>query len=44
VIDTSQPWESLKPLLKAKTKNLPQSYHPYVEQVAEAFYRGSWKT
>jgi len=43
VIDTSQSWESLKPLLKAKTKNLPQSYHPYVEQVAEAFYRGSWK-
>lgn len=43
-IDESQAWETLKPLLKAKTRNLPQKYHSYLEQVAEACYRRVWKT
>ena len=42
-VDLSQPWESIKPALKSKMKNLPQKYHPYLEQVAEAYYRRVWK-
>ena len=42
-VDISQPWENSKAALKPKAKNLPQRYHPYLEQVAEAFYRGLWK-
>lgn len=42
-VDRSQPWDSVKPSLKPKTKNLPQKYHPFVEQVAESYYRGVWK-
>ena len=41
-VDTSQPWESVRSSLKPKTKNLPQKYHSYLEQVAEAFYRRVW--
>jgi transcriptional regulator with PAS, ATPase and Fis domain/CHASE2 domain-containing sensor protein len=41
-VDTSQPWESLLPSLRPKMKNLPQKYHAYVEQSAEAYYRGVW--
>jgi hypothetical protein len=43
VVDRSQPWESSRPSLKPKTKNLPQRYHAYLERVAEAYYRGFWK-
>ncbi len=43
VVDKSQPWEHSLPLLRPKMKNLPQRYHPMVERVAEAFYRGLWK-
>lgn len=42
-VDRSQPWERVKPSLKSKTKNLPQKYHPFVEQVAESYYRNVWK-
>jgi transcriptional regulator with GAF, ATPase, and Fis domain len=42
-IDTSQTWDTVKLSLKPKTKNLPQKYHVYLEQVAETFYRGIWK-
>lgn len=42
-IDTSQPWDSARAGLKSKSKNLPQRYHPYLEKIAEAFYRGIWK-
>jgi transcriptional regulator with GAF, ATPase, and Fis domain len=42
-IDTSQPWEMNKGLLSPKMKNLPQRYHPYLEKVAEAYFRGLWK-
>ncbi len=41
-IDSSRPWESVKATLKPKTKNLPQRYHRYLEQVAEAYFRGLW--
>jgi transcriptional regulator with GAF, ATPase, and Fis domain len=42
-IDRSQPWETSKPLLRSKTKNLPRKYHQYLEQVAEGHFRGLWK-
>ncbi|MBM2842019.1 MAG: Transcriptional regulator, partial [Bacteroidetes bacterium] len=42
-INPSLHWEENKPALRPKIKNLPQRYHAYVEQVAEASYRGLWK-
>ena len=43
-IDSTQPWEVTRTLLKPKTKNLPQRFHPYLEQTAEAYFRGLWKS
>jgi two-component system response regulator HydG len=43
VIDPSEPWEVARTSLRPKTKNLPQRYHPFLESVAEAYYRGIWK-
>lgn len=43
VVNNSVPWEENIPALKPKTKNLPQRYHGYVEQIAETHYRGLWK-
>ena len=42
-IDPARPWEDARIALKPKTKNLPQRYHQFLEQVAEACYRGLWK-
>ena len=42
-LSPSQTWESNRSALKPKSKNLPQKYHQYLEQVGEAFYRGVWK-
>ena len=42
-LSPSQTWESNRGALKPKSKNLPQKYHRYLEQVGEAFYRGLWK-
>lgn len=42
-VATDRPWETVRGGLKTKTKNLPQRYHQYLEQVGEAFYRGMWK-
>jgi transcriptional regulator with GAF, ATPase, and Fis domain/CHASE2 domain-containing sensor protein len=42
-LSPSQTWESNRGALRPKSKNLPQKYHPYLEQVGEAFYRGLWK-
>ncbi len=42
-LSPSQTWESNRVALKPKSKNLPQKYHQYLEQVGEAFYRGVWK-
>jgi transcriptional regulator with GAF, ATPase, and Fis domain/CHASE2 domain-containing sensor protein len=42
-LSPSQTWESNRGALKPKSKNLPQKYHRYLEQVGEAFYRGVWK-
>ena len=44
VINTSQPWETSRASLKPKTKNLPQRYHTDLEKVAEAYFRGLWRT
>ena len=41
--DPSQSWDDVMAALKPKTKNLPQRFHPYVEKVAEAYYKGSFK-
>jgi hypothetical protein len=42
-VDVSQPWDDSRAALKPKTKNLPQRYHSFLEQVAEAYFRGLWK-
>jgi hypothetical protein len=42
-IDPARPWEEARTALKPKTKNLPQKYHIFLEQVAEAHFRGLWK-
>jgi transcriptional regulator with GAF, ATPase, and Fis domain len=42
-IDLAQPWDSVRSSLKPKSKNLPQRYHAYLDQVAEAYFRGRWK-
>jgi transcriptional regulator with GAF, ATPase, and Fis domain len=42
-VDRSQPWEGVRVGLKSKMKNLPQRYHPFLEAVAEGYYRGIWK-
>jgi transcriptional regulator with GAF, ATPase, and Fis domain len=42
-LSPSQTWESNRGALKPKSKNLPQKYHRYLEQVGETFYRGVWK-
>ena len=41
-LDRSKPWEETREGLRPKTKNLPQRYHRYLEEVAEAYYRGMW--
>lgn len=41
-IDRSQPWDGVRVGLKPKMKNLPQRYHPFLEAVAEGYYRGVW--
>ncbi len=42
-LETSQPWETARAVLKSKSKNLPQRYHVSLEQCAEAYYRGVWR-
>jgi transcriptional regulator with PAS, ATPase and Fis domain/CHASE2 domain-containing sensor protein len=42
-LDASQPWETARLVLKSKSKNLPQRYHIYLEQCAEAHFRGIWR-
>jgi transcriptional regulator with GAF, ATPase, and Fis domain/CHASE2 domain-containing sensor protein len=42
-LSPSQTWDSNRGALRPKSKNLPQKYHQYLEQVGEAFYRGVWK-
>ena len=41
-VDKNAPWDIAKIGLRPKTKNLTQRYHTYLEQTAEAFYRGLW--
>lgn len=41
-VNRSLPWETARDALKPKMKNLPQRYHPWLEQIAEAGYRGLW--
>ncbi len=42
-LDTTQPWETARLVLRSKSKNLPQRYHVYLEQCAEAHFRGIWR-
>jgi len=42
-LNTSLPWDTARGILKTKSKNLPQRYHIYLEQCAEAHFRGIWK-
>lgn len=42
-VDTTKPIEELKNSLKPKTKNLPQKYHPFLHQIAEAYFRNVWR-
>jgi len=42
-LDASQPWETARLALRSKSKNLPQRYHMYLEQCAEAHFRGVWR-
>lgn len=42
-IDTTQPWDVARLTLKSKSKNLPQRYSIYLEQCAEAYFRGVWR-
>lgn len=42
-VDKTKPWDLSKNLLKPKVKNLPHRFHIYVEQTAEAYFRGLWK-
>jgi DNA-binding NtrC family response regulator/CHASE2 domain-containing sensor protein len=41
-MDLSHPWEEVRNGLKPKMKNLPQRYHVFLEQVAEAYFRRVW--
>jgi sigma-54 dependent transcriptional regulator, flagellar regulatory protein len=43
VIEKDTPWAQTRDALKPKTKNLPQKYHPIVDKVGEAYYRGLWR-
>lgn len=42
-LDTTQTWETARLVLRSKSKNLPQKYHLYLEQCAEAHFRGVWR-
>jgi DNA-binding NtrC family response regulator/CHASE2 domain-containing sensor protein len=41
-VDRNRTWEEVRTGLRPKTKNLPQRYHPFLESVAEAYYRRVW--
>jgi transcriptional regulator with GAF, ATPase, and Fis domain/CHASE2 domain-containing sensor protein len=43
VVDPTKSWDDVKLSLRPKTKNLSQRYHGYIEQVADAYYRGNLK-
>jgi transcriptional regulator with GAF, ATPase, and Fis domain/CHASE2 domain-containing sensor protein len=42
-VDASLPWDAARGVLKTKSRNLPQQYHIYLEQCAEAHFRGIWR-
>ena len=42
-LSPAQTWDANRAALRPKSKNLPQKYHRYLEQVGEAYYRGVWK-
>jgi len=42
-LSPAQTWDANRVALRPKSKNLPQKYHRYLEQVGEAYYRGIWK-
>jgi transcriptional regulator with GAF, ATPase, and Fis domain len=42
-LDRGRPWSEVREGLKPKMKNLPQRYHKYLEEAAEAYFRGLWR-
>jgi transcriptional regulator with GAF, ATPase, and Fis domain len=41
VVHSDLPWDDVRAALRSKTKNLPQRYHVYVEEIARAFHDGT---
>jgi hypothetical protein len=41
-VDTKQPWDVASRVLRPKAKNLPQKYHPFLDQIGQAFHGGKW--
>jgi transcriptional regulator with GAF, ATPase, and Fis domain len=41
-VDTKQPWDVTSRVLRPKAKNLPQKYHPFLDQIGQAFHGGKW--
>jgi DNA-binding NtrC family response regulator len=42
-LDRGRPWEDVRGGLRPKMKNLPQRYHRFLEEAAEAYVRGLWQ-
>ncbi len=42
-VDSARPWEESRASLRSKTKNLPQRYHPFCEEIAEAYHGNRWE-
>ncbi len=42
-VDRTAPLEEVKLNARPKFKNLPQRYHPYLDQIIESYHHGEWK-
>jgi len=42
-LDRGRLWDEAREGLRPKMKNLPQRYHKYLEEAAEAHFRGLWR-
>jgi transcriptional regulator with PAS, ATPase and Fis domain len=42
-LERGRPWDEAREGLRPKMKNLPQRYHRFLEQAAEAYFRGLWQ-
>ncbi len=41
-VDRKKSFEEVRTVVKPKYKNLPQRYHPYLDQIIEGYYRSEW--